>query len=161
MTPRKAAAALSPARSPFSSATRLRKIPDGTGSRGAYGVSPVMVHDAAMARRRTSVAHEGMRSHPQLFGRTALFGLAGVLGLTACDAAHSTQTGQVTAISPSSVCINPENQGIDPYCLDVSDPALLRDTAPGACVKAVGTLGRKLVRIETLYRACKVPHRDP
>ena len=96
-----------------------------------------------------------------MFRRTVLFGLTGALGLTACDTGHSTQTGQVTAISPSSVCINPENRENEPYCLDVSDPALLMDTAEGACVEAVGTLGRKLVRIETLNRACKVPRRNP
>ena len=96
-----------------------------------------------------------------MFGRTVLFGICGVLGLTACDTGHSTQTGRVTSISPSSVCINPENQDNEPYCLDVSDRALLTDTAEGACVKAVGTLDRKLVRIETLDRACKVPRRDP
>ena len=118
----------------------------------------VMVHDPAMTPRSSSVAHVGSR-HP--LGGPVLLALAGVLGLTACDTAHSTQTGQVTAISPSSVCINPENKQNEPYCLDVSDPALLTDTAQGACVKVVGTLDRTLVRIETLDRTCKVPRRDP
>jgi hypothetical protein len=123
-------------------------------------VSQVVVHDAAVPLSSTSGRRVGMRRRPHLFGRTVLLGLTGALALTACDTAHSTQTGQVTAISPSSVCINPEDQENEPYCLDVSDPALLMNTSEGACVEVVGTLDRKLVRIETLKRACKVPRRD-
>ena len=66
----------------------------------------------------------------------------------------------MTAISPTSLCINPEDEGEEPVCLDVLDPALLTDAAQGACVEAVGTLDRKLVRVKALDRVCKVPRRD-
>ena len=73
------------------------------------------MHDAAMSRRSASVTPCRDGGTLDFSGERHLFALAGVLGLTACDTAHSTQTGQVTAISPSSVYINPEDEEKEPY----------------------------------------------
>lgn len=90
--------------------------------------------------------------------RVLVLGLAIVL-LPACDSGNVTDTGQVTSLSASSVCIDPEDPEIDPYCLTVSDQALVGDVPQGACVRVVGTLDHALVRIETLERACELPRR--
>ena len=121
------------------------------------------MHDVAVARPSSPATYsQSVAAGGVALGRQALFALVlGALLLTGCDTAHSTKTGQVTAITPSSVCINPEDQKQEPYCLDVSDPALLTEIAEGECVEAVGSLDGQLVRMETLNRVCKLPRRNP
>jgi uncharacterized lipoprotein YajG len=90
---------------------------------------------------------------------TAIFVMVTSLLLVGCDTAHSTQTGQVTSVSPSSVCVNPEDDEKEPYCLAVSQPEQVAGLSGQSCVRVVGTLDRKLVRLDVLDRPCRVPRR--
>lgn len=77
----------------------------------------------------------------------------------ACDTAASTLTGQVTSVSSSGICINPESKNVEPYCLEVADPLAVANLAEGSCVRSVSTLDDKLIRIEELRRICRLPNR--
>jgi hypothetical protein len=80
---------------------------------------------------------------------TAIFVMVTSLLLVGCDTAHSTQTGQV----------NPEDDEKEPYCLAVSQPEQVAGLSGQSCVRVVGTLDRKLVRLDVLDRPCRVPRR--
>lgn len=113
---------------------------------------------AAANPESSALADVVRRSQRRTRSKPVLIAFSLIL-LGACDTAHSTKTGQVTSVSSSSVCINPEDKNQVPYCLEVSDAQAVADIAENSCVRAVGTLDGKLVRIESLDRSCRVPTR--
>lgn len=107
---------------------------------------------AAPTRRSDDARSRRMRLAAAPFAAMAL---AASLLLMGCDTAESSRFGTVTSRSDTVLCFEPEDRDQTPECFDTTVVSIPDTAQPGACVRTVATLDNKLLRVETLDRACR------